>query len=211
MKQTSYFVLFLMLMTLCVSCGDDPEVQVSVAPVPPSESTYAITRLTANLLNRKPVDEMDKPDVMMMINQGDQILPIQEEGNWTQVQHVLTGETGWLHKSFVQVEERSKWWSGDTDKARQTAERIYQDKVFLEKQWPIAHVNIEERWNKLVFTLKVGEEFDRDQAVSCARFALGVINTSFPEWRDHQVFINGMLNGQTYTLILTDEGKPTFL
>lgn len=211
MKHTSYLLLAAFLLIFITACGDEPEVEVSVAPVSPSQSTFAITRLTANLLNRKPLHEMDKPDVMMMINQGDQILPIQDDGNWTQVQHVLSGNIGWLHKSFVQVEERSKWWSGDTDRARQSAERIYQDKVFMENEWPIAHVNIEERWNKLVFNLKRGEDFTRDQAVQCAQFGLSKIKEEFPSWRDHQVFLNGRLNGQDYTLVLTGEGNPTFL
>jgi len=211
MKLTTYLILALFLVTFMTACGDAPEVEVSVAPVAPSQSTFAISRLTANMLNRKPEHEMDKPDIIMMINQGDQILPIQEEGNWSQIQHVLSGNIGWLHKSFVQVEERSKWWSGDTDKARHSAERIYQDKVFMEKDWPIAHVNIEERWNKLVFTLKSGSDFSREQAVQCAQFGLDKIHAQFPYWNDHQVFLNGKLNGNDYTLVLTDEGNPTFL
>lgn len=154
---------------------------------------------------------MDKPEIMMMINQGDQIVPIQNDSNWTQVQHVLTGNIGWLHESFVQIEKRSKWWSGDTDKARRSAAQIYQDKIFLEKGWPIAHVDIEERWNKLVFTLKSGQAFTRKQAVECAQFGLEKIIYIFPEWHDHQVFLNSAVNDKPYTLVLGDEGKPTFL
>ncbi|MBN1295647.1 hypothetical protein JXA80_02635 [bacterium] len=199
------------LVTALTGCGDKPAVEVSVAPVTPSHSTFAITRLTANLLTRKPTHEMDKPDVLMMINQGDQIAPIQEDGNWTQVQHILTGNIGWLHKSFVQIEQRSKWWSADTDRARRCAEKIYQDKVFMEKNWPIAHVSIEERWNKLVFTTREGQSFDRNQAVECASFGLKQLRFHFPDWKDHQVFLNGSTGTEPFTLVLADDGKPTFL
>jgi len=211
MKFINYMLFITMLLVFFTACGDNPEVAVSIAPVSPSQTTYAITRLTANLLARKPITEMDKPDMTMMIAQGDQIVPIQNDGNWTQVQHVLTGNIGWLHKSFVQIEKRSKWWAGDTDRARRAATQIYQNKIFLENDWPIAHVDIEERWNKVVFTLKEGQEFSRDQAVECAQFGLNQVMRFFPNWRDHQVFLNGLYKGQTYTLVLTDEGKPTFL
>ncbi len=200
-----------MMFIVLAGCGDKAEVEVSVAPVPPSESTFAITRLTANLLTHKPAHDMDKPDVLMMINQGDQIVPIQEDGDWTQVQHVLTGNIGWLHKSFVQVEERSKWWSADTDRARKRAEKLYQNKIFVEKEWPIAHINIEERWNKMVLTAREGKPFSKDNAVECARFCMQQLKQYFPDWRDRLVFINGRSNNEPYTLVLGDDGNPTFL
>lgn len=211
MKLTRCILMITMMLLLLTACGDKAEVEVSVAPVTPSESTFAITRLTANLLVHRPEHEMDKPDVLMMINQGDQIIPIQEVGDWTQVQHVLSGNVGWLHKSFVQVEEQSKWWSADTDRARQRAEKIYQDKIFIQKNWPIAHISIEERWNKMVLSIKEDRSFSKDNAVECARFCQEQLQKYFPDWKERLVFVNGKANGESYTLVLGDDGNPTFL
>jgi hypothetical protein len=204
-------ILSLVSVMLFCGCGDNPQVDVSVAPVRHTEATYAVSRLTANLLNRKPVDDMDKPGILLMINQGDQVVPIQESDNWTQVQHVLTGTIGWLHKSFVQVEERSKWWSGDTDRARVSAERIYQNKQFLIRDWPVAHINVEERWNKAVLSGLENQDFPRDKAIRCAEFVLAELKERFPGWRDRQVFINAKASDQPYTLVMSDDKTPTFL
>lgn len=211
MKLIKCLLIAIVIPTLFTACGEKPSVQVTVAQVSPSQSTYAVARVTANLLSRKPVNEMDRPDVIMMISQGDQILPIQESGNWTQVQHILSGNTGWLHKSFVQVEQRSKWWSADTDRARTCAEQIFKDKIFMQKEWPVAHINIEERWNKLVITTIEDKEMARDEAVACAEFALIKLKERFPDWKDRQVFINGTWGNEPYTLVMTDDRKPTFL
>ncbi len=211
MKNLKLFLIAMMLLAFFTACGEKPTVQVSVAHVSPSESTFSVTRLTANLLNRKPVDDMDRPDILMMINQGDQIVPIQESGNWTQIQHVMSGNIGWLHKSFVQLEQRNKWWSADTDRARNCAEEIYKDKIFMQNNWPVAHINIEERWNKLVITVLQDREFSREDAMECAEFSLLKLQERFPDWRDRQVFINGIWNEQPYTLVMTDDRKPTFL
>lgn len=211
MKMIRYLLITTLLVVCFSACGDKPSVQVTVAQVQPTGATFAITRLTANLLNRKPADDMDRPDALMMINQGDQIVPIQESGNWTQVQHVVSGNIGWLHKSFVQMEQRSKWWSADTDRARTCAEDVYKDKIFMQNNWPVAHISIEERWNKMVITILEDREFAREEAVECAEFTLGKLNERFPDWKDRQVFINGTWEGQPYTLVMTDDKKPTFL
>lgn len=211
MKKTRIALIVIILSIVVAACGDRPTVEVSVAPGRASESTYAITRVSANLLNRKPVNDMDKPGVLMMINQGDQVIPIQESGNWTQVQHVLSGTLGWLHKSFVQIEQRSKWWSGDTDRARSCAEAIYKDKTLMVNTWPVAHITIEERWNKAAVSVLEEQEFPRNQAVECAEFVLSKLKEWFPEWRDRQVFISGVSKNEPFNLVMTDDQKPTFL
>lgn len=212
MKTIHYLMIISILsVSMLCGCGDKPQVDVSVAPARHTDATFAVTRLTANLLNRKPVDEMDKPGALLMINQGDQIIPIQESDDWTQVQHVFTGKIGWLHRSFVQVEERSKWWSGDTDRARISAERIFQDKQFMIQNWPVAHISIEERWNKALISGLENQDFPRQTAIECARFVIEKLKERFPGWRDRQVFINATANGQAYTLAMGDDKQPIFL
>ncbi len=211
MKKTRNILIVIVLLLGLVACRDKPTVKVSVAPGRPSESTFAFTRVSASLLNRKPMNDMDKPGVLMLINQGDQVIPIQESDNWTQVQHVVTGTLGWLHKSFVQVEARSKWWSGDTDRARSFAETIYKDKNFVLNNWPVAHITIEERWNKAVVSVFEDRDFPKNQAVECAEFVLMNLKERFSGWRDRQVFISGTANNEPYNLVMTDDKKPLFL
>ncbi len=209
-RSISFILLALLLMVWCFGCGDTPEVQVSVSSSVSDESSLTIVRINADLLREKPSDPMDKPIALMMINQGDQITVLESSMEWLRVQHILTGKIGWLHKSFIQRENRSKWWSGDTDRSRQMAELIFKDKIFLEKGWPIIHINIEERWNKLVFTLKNDVDFPKDQAVQCSEFAIDKLVKFFPDWRDHQVFLEGTWEEKPYTLVMSDDKKFTY-
>jgi len=201
-----------LLMVICIwGCGDTPDVQVSMSALRSDEATYSVARINADLLREIPKNPLDKPSSIMMITQGDQITVIESGPEWYRVQHVLSGQMGWLHSSFVQLENRSKWWSGDTDRARKMAQTIYKEKIFLEKSWPIIHINIEERWNKLVFTVRENVDFPKDQAIQCSDFAIGHLIRYFPDWRDHQVFLTAQWKGETYSLIMGDNKKPTFL
>lgn len=199
-----------LLMVLGLGCGDTPDVQVSVSSSAADESSLTIVRINADLLRKKPTDPMDKPIALMMINQGDQITILEGGMEWRRVQHILTGKIGWLHKSFIQRENRSKWWSGDTDRSRKMAELLYKDKIFLEKGWPIIHINIEERWNKLVFTVKDNGDFPKDQAIQCCEFAIDKLVSYFPDWRDHQVFLESTWDEKPYTLVMADDKNCTY-
>jgi hypothetical protein len=123
----------------------------------------------------------------------------------------LSNQIGWLNNGYIQIENRSQWWSGDTDKARSLAEKLYKEKIFIERKWPVIHINIEERWNKLVFTVADGVPFEKEEAIECVLLAMNLLQTEFPTWRDHQIFLDASYNGQKYTLILSDDKKPVFL
>ena len=192
-------------------CGSKPDVEVTFSAQKAEESTYTIVRLNADLLKEPPHTDLARPISLMMLSQGDQIMILETHSEWSKVQHVLSGRIGWLNNSFIQRETRSKWWSGDTDKARQVAEHIYKDRIFLEKHWPVIHISIEERWNKLVFTLQEGVDFPKDQALDCSSFAIDILIREFPIWKDHQVFIDGSWQNQKYTLVIGDSKQPTFL
>ena len=192
-------------------CSDKPDVEVSLSPPITTDSNVTVARSNATLLKFRPKTNMDNPPSVRMINQGDQIIILETQGAWYKVQHVFSGNIGWINSSFVQIESRSQWWSGDTDKARRVAEKIYKDKIFLTNGWPINHVNIEERWNKLVFSVKDGIEFSKKDATECARFAIEQLKQNFPTWRDHQVFLDSEQNGMKYTLVMNDSFESTFL
>ncbi len=206
----SMIILLSLLMFVAMGCGDHADVQVTISAPKTETGNYAVTRVNANLLKSIPKNELDKPIAMMMLNQGDQITILETKGQWVRVQHVLSGRIGWLNRSLVQIESRSKWWSGDTDKARQMAEKIYKDKIFLQRNWPVIHISIEERWNKAVLTVKDGVDFPKSDAEECAGFIIDALKHYFPNWRDHQVFISARWNNQAYSMVMSDQKQVTF-
>lgn len=211
MKKRAILPIISISLCLWISgCKEKSDVQVLMPPKL-DPSVFTVVRVNANLLQQRPKTENDLPTAILMMNQGDQIMVLESQQNWSKVQHIISGRIGWLNNGFIQVENRSRWWSGDTDKARNLAERLYKEKIFMERNWPVIHINIEERWNKLVLTLPEDQPFDRDQAVECALFAMDHLTQTFPEWRDHQVFLDGVQNGQKYTLVMSDDKKPVFL
>jgi len=203
-------LIFLILSFFC-GCGEEPDIQVSMSASRAAETTLTVSRVNANLLREKPNNPMEKPSSIMMISQGDQLISMERSGSWVRIQHVLSGQIGWLHNGFIQTESRSKWWSADTDRARKVAEKIYKDKIFLENKWPIIHINIEERWNKLVLTATEGDDFPKNQAIQCSQFAIDKLNSNFPDWRDHQVFLDAVNQGEKYSIVMGDDKVPSFL
>jgi hypothetical protein len=204
------------LLTACViclllsGCGDKPDVQVTFSDSGAADNTVTVVRLNANLLRYWPKTMMEKPDAILMINQGDQITVLETQGDWSRVQHGLSGQIGWLSNSFIQIESKTKWWSGDTDNARTVAEKIFKNKIFLERKWPVIHISIEERWNKCLLTVKQDVEFSKNEATDCAVFIIDQLSHDFPNWRDHQVFIDSSWNGEPYSFVMSDEKIPTF-
>ncbi len=211
MKSISIYILLIVLVGGYIGCSDKPSVEVAVSSLHAEEATYTVVRVNADLLRDKPKDAMDKPASVISINQGDQIYVLESGSDWSRVQHVFSGKIGWLNNSFIQLESRSRWWSGDTDRARNIAEIIYKDKIFLENNWPVIHINIEERWNKMVVTVKEEEELKKVDAIDCAGFAIDKLKENFPGWRDHQVFIEANSDGKPYTLVMNDSKVSTFI
>lgn len=211
MRNLMLLSLMLISVFLMFGCSDKPQVNVETSYQKPEQSVYSVVRVNATLLREPPKNLMDRPPSILNINQGDQIVVLETKPDWSRIQHVVTGNIGWLNNGFIQVESRSTWWSGDTDRARRVAEMIYKDKVFLEREWPVLHINIEERWNKLVFTVKQSEEFSKEEATKCAIFAMDNLLKEFPAWRDHQVFLEGTSEAKPYTLVMSDSKVPVFL
>lgn len=198
---------------LLSACGSKEEVGVDLEPAI-SESTDAVfhvVRMMASLLKERPESMGDLPGEIMTIHQGDQVTVLERTRDWCKIRHEKTGEIGWIHSTFLQMEQRSRWWSGDTEKARQTARRIYKDKDFVEQGYPILHVSIEERFHKLVFETRSDQSFPRGEAKECAQKWLPYLIGAFPGWPEHSIFLTAQERGVPYTLVLGGDQEPIFL
>ncbi|MBN1550753.1 hypothetical protein JW979_04770 [bacterium] len=201
-------ICFVLSLGLYFGCKEKAEVEVTLSGPKSEETSFSVVRINANLLRNKPENPDDRPSAIRTVKQGDQILRLKTEGDWTRVQHLLSGDIGWLNNTFIQIETRSLYWSGDTDKARRVAERVYKDKIFLQRGWPVMHINVEERWNKLTLTADEQTDFSRSEAIDCCRFALEKLTQNFPSWNDHQVFLTAVDHGETFSVVIGDSGKP---
>ena len=153
---------------------------------------------------------LETPKIIRMINQGDELSILERKESWSKVMHLKTETVGWLNNEFIYMEERSKWYSGDTEKARTIAKQIYLDKRMA--KYPIVHVNIEERFKRIVLQADKNKNFPKKEATECAKIWLNEIIKKFPEWSTHHIFIYGKENGQSYTLVMKEKDKqPIFL
>ncbi|MBN1355703.1 SH3 domain-containing protein [bacterium] len=203
-------IFIVLLFLFSWGCSEKPDVEVSYPGPHAVDNNVTVARINANLLQHRPRTMMEKPEALRMVNQGDQITTLETQGDWSKVQHVLSGQIGWLNNSFIQIESKTKWWSGDTDTARKVAEKIFKNKIFMEQSWPVIHIGIEERWNKCVLTVKEDADFPKSDATECASFVLDHLLRDFPGWRDHQVFLDAKTNGEPYSFVISDERVPTF-
>lgn len=201
------------LMGLLVSgCGKEKEeITIETLAIDPESPVISIVRAYANLLEEPVSDPMVQPPVVAAVGQGDQIHVLAKFKDWSKVMHQKTGRVGWLHNSFIIVEQRSTWWSGDTEQARLIASKVYRDKEWTKSQWPIAHVNIEERFNRMKLIMSDEEDFPRGAAKQCVLFWIDYLKKEFPQWSDHQIFLEAKDNSDQYTLVVGDDKKTTFL
>ena len=214
MRRLLFAFLAVMVSTLILTgCSSDKKTEEPFEPAvsESSDAIFYVVRMMASLLKERPTDLSDMPGEIMTIQQGDQVTVLERTQEWNKVRHQKSGEIGWLHSTFLQLERRSPWWSGDTAKARTVAKKIYQDKSMLEEGYPIVHVSIEERFNKLVFQTKDDVDFPRDLAKKCAIFGVSRLIYEFPGWSDHQVFFSARDGDESYTLIMSDNKEPLFL
>ncbi len=210
-----YCVVALLIISAGLTgCGQEQE-EITVlqeAEAPQSDAVLHMLRVNGNLLKEPLTKPGEKPQVIMMVSQGDQVTVLEKYNEWSKVQHHQSGRIGWINNDFIQIESRSRWWSGDTEKARAEARKIYKDKSFLKHNYPITHVNIEERFNRMVFSVDEDSTFLRDEAEECVSSWIGYLQKKFPHWSSHQIFLNARdKNGQEYTVIIGDDGEPEFL
>jgi hypothetical protein len=151
------------------------------------------------------------PRVLGMLQEGDAVNIIEKRYAWLHVKHLKSGKTGWVNESFVQAEQRSPWYSGDTETARQIARKIYLDKNIVKNDWPIKHVNIEERFHRLAFIVEDDAEFPKEQAKECGLYFIEVLNREFPRWPNRQVFLTAKDKGEEYTMVVDEDGNVIFM
>ncbi|OGL49810.1 MAG: hypothetical protein A2161_17810 [Candidatus Schekmanbacteria bacterium RBG_13_48_7] len=141
--------------------------------------------------------------------QGDELTILNYNGDWIKVTVNKTNQIGWLFQSFVKSSCKSKWWSGDTEKARNLAKIIFQDKRM--KDYPIEHVRIEENYNKVSFISSIDKEFPKEDAQNFIKIWIPFVKEYFPSWSDHILSLNGKDAHDEYLLIADDSGALTFL
>jgi hypothetical protein len=211
MKNLGYYFLFACIVLSFIGCGSKQE-PPAATPEPLSESNInTLLRGQTRLLSEKPGSINDAANAVSVANQGDSIVVLETKDNWSKIQHVISGRIGWVNNSFIQIEPRNKSWYGDTDKSRAFAEKLSKDKLIADRNWPIVFIGIEERWNKATFSLKEDLKFQKDQAAECATYVIEKLQKEFPEWRDHQAFIEAVSDDGRYLLAMSDNKIAVFL
>lgn len=202
---------------ILAACGPKPT--TSEISMGGEGSLFYVVRMHCNLLRDVPPERLATGDESLktqsrkvlgipsveVVPQGDEVEVIGRSSDWVRVKVRRTGTVGWLHSDFVVTEKRSTWWHGDTDSARETAKRIFQDKYMVAGNYPVTNVTIEEAWNQLRFETDPTRNFAKDEAKQFVKFWLEYLRAQFPKWKDHFVYLTAYENGVAYSAYVSNE------
>lgn len=202
------------LLTVIVAAGcQKSEVSVSESIPPRYQNSPVVhtVKVHADALEEPYSNPQEPPSTVFSVSAGDQISVLDKSGDWSQIVHQKSGKIGWINNSFIKIEPRSQWWSGDTEKARSVARRIYLDKLMVKKEYPVIHVNVDERYERAVFSIDPQTGISRKKAAACASDWIKTIVSSFPHWKNHQIFISSEENGKKFVMVMGADEKVLFL
>ncbi|MBN2054515.1 hypothetical protein JW905_06310 [bacterium] len=211
MRVVRWLSVLFCCVVLMSACGDKEEITIQAVEYDTESPVISIVREYAELLEEPVSDPMKLPRIVMAIDQGDQIHVLEKYDDWSKIMHQKTGRMGWLHNSFIQTQERSQWWSGDTEQARTMSRAIFKDKTWLKQEWYVRHINIEERFQRMKIIMDPTHEVPVNEAENCARHWITVLEEAFPRWSDHQIFLEATHGDTEFTLVMGENRKATIL
>lgn len=152
--------------------------------------------------------------------EGDLLTVLAEKGEFSQVNVRATGTNGWIDSNLCLYIPPNPYWEGDTNKAREVARKIYQDKFLVQRdeagkvRFPINRVKVETAFNTVTFFADGGTpkpQLPRKDAEALAEHWIGRVAGLFQEWKDPTVYVKGFDGQSDYLLTMGSDKTPHWL
>ncbi len=122
---------FLLLLGVVVSSCEKGHVDTEVFSerIPENVGTNVVARVDAVVLAEPKIEA----DSVGTVQKGDLLTLLAQKGEFSKVTVRPTNTSGWIYTDLCMTIPQSPYWEGDTEKAREMAKKVYQDKFMVER------------------------------------------------------------------------------
>jgi hypothetical protein len=206
MKNTALLVVVAAVCLCLVGCKSEVKSKSIVfSSDPPRGNELCLATMDAMLLG-SPADDSQ---VITEIKEGDQLKLLEVQDKWGKATHTPSGKTGWVHSGAWTMRKQSKFWTGDTVKARSVANKIYLAGDLDPLQ--LAHVKVHEGSHTVTLYGSPEVLIDEETAKRTACQWHTRITEYFPDWSESSIVFVGYTETEHYTVMCHGEQETSVI
>jgi len=205
MKNTALLVVVAAMCLCLVCCKSEVESKSIVfSPEPPRDDELCLATMDAMLLET-PADDAA---VLTQVREGDHLNLLQVQDKWAKATHTPSGKTGWIHSGAWTMRKQSKFWTGDTVKAREVANKVYLAGDL--DPLKLTHVKVHEGSHTMTLYGSPDNLIDEETAKRTACQWHTRI-TEYFDWTDRSIVFVGYTETETYTVMCHGEKETSVI
>ncbi len=200
MKNTALLVVIAAACLGLVCCKSDVESKSIVfSSDPPRANELCLATMDAMLLETP----ADNSPVITEVKEGDHLKLLEVQDKWAKATHTPSGKTGWIHSGAWTMRKQSKFWSGDTVKARSVANKVYLASDLDPLQ--LAHIKVHEGSHTMTLYGSPDVLIDEETAKRTACQWHTRITEYFTDWSERSIVFVGYTETEHYTVMCHGE------
>jgi hypothetical protein len=200
MKNTALLVVVAAMCLCLVCCKSEVESKSIVfSSDPPKDDELCLATMDALLLE----SPSDDSQVLTQVREGDHLNLLEVQDKWGKATHTPSGMTGWIHSGAWTMRKQSKFWSGDTVKARTVANRIYLASDLDPLQ--LIHIKVHEGSHTMTLYGSPENIVDVETAKKTSCQWHTRINEYFTDWSERSIVFVGYTETEHYTVMCHGE------
>jgi len=190
---------------LCAGCckSDVESKSIVFSTEPPKDDELCLTTMDALLLE----SPNDNSAVLTEVLEGDRLDLLEVQDKWGKVTHTPSGKTGWIHSGAWTMRKQSKFWSGDTVKARSVANKVYLAGDL--DPLKLTHVKVHEGSHTMTLYGSAESIVDEETAKRTACQWHTRIIEYFPGWTERSIVFVGYTEDEQYTVMCHGEQETS--
>lgn len=190
---------------LCAGCckSDVESKSIVFSTDPPTDDKLYLATMDALLLETPSDDGV----VLTEVRDGDRLDLLEVQDKWGKVTHTPSGKTGWIHSGAWTTRKQSKFWSGDTVKARSVANKVYLAGDL--DPLKLTHVKVHEGSHTMTLYGSPESTIDEETAKRTACQWHTRITEYFPGWTERSIVFVGYTEDEQYTVMCHGEQETS--
>jgi hypothetical protein len=207
MKKSALLVVLAAICLCLVGCKTEVESKSIVFdPDPPRAEELCLATMDALLLE-SPADDAQ---VITKVSEGDHLDLIEVQEKWAKATHAPSGQTGWVHSGAWTMRKQSEYWSGDTEKARDVANKVYLTSDL--DPLKLTHVKVHEGSHTMTLYGSMDAPIDQETAKRTAcQWHTRLIEEYFTDWSERSIVFVGYTETEHYTVMCHGEKETSVI